>query len=204
MKNHFPRCQGSKSVSRKRKADIFALDPVMKRLSDIAESENEAPVVKKQSKVPKVPKFSKSLKDPVNKADMNARKYVKAQKSWSTNNPYLKDNKPGKKSKKSTSQSNVSESKNCIICLENFPCSQVKQHNICDQAMCVVCLVNLMKFSKNDASMPDDIIVCPCCNTKCDLILDFYSLDQFGQIDPKGLDIIQIINEKAEKKSSLG
>ena len=73
----------------------------------------------------------------------------------------------------------------CVICMEDLPGNELKQHNACDCVMCLPCLERTIEHHFNDDSIPKDYIKCPGCRQECEPETEFVSLDQIGKIKPK-------------------
>lgn len=97
------------------------------------------------------------------------------------NNPNLMD---------SCSATTNTEYQSCVICMEDLPTSELKQHNACDCVICVPCLERTIEHHMSyeagaDTSLPKDHIKCPGCRQEAEPETEFVSLDQIGKSKPK-------------------
>ena len=73
----------------------------------------------------------------------------------------------------------------CVICMEDLPSEELKQHNACDCVMCAPCLERTIEHHINDTSVPQNHIKCPGCRQVVEPETEFVSLDQIGKSKPK-------------------
>jgi len=79
------------------------------------------------------------------------------------------------------------EFQSCVICMEDLPCNELKQHNACDCVMCLPCLERTIEhhMTYESGTLPKGHILCPGCRQECDPETEFVSLDQIGKSKPK-------------------
>lgn len=73
----------------------------------------------------------------------------------------------------------------CVICMEDLPGNELKQHNACDCIICIPCLERTVEHHSADTSLPKDYIKCPGCRQEAEPETEFVTLDQIGKIKPK-------------------
>lgn len=78
------------------------------------------------------------------------------------------------------------EYQSCVICMEELPPDQVRQHNACKCVMCNPCIDRSIEHHENaDQDMPKGQIRCPGCRENADPAVEFVRLDQIGKSRPK-------------------
>ena len=80
----------------------------------------------------------------------------------------------------------AAEYQSCVICMEELPPDQVRQHNACKCVMCNPCIDRSIEHHENaDQDMPKGQIRCPGCRENADPAVEFVRLDQIGKSRPK-------------------
>ena len=78
------------------------------------------------------------------------------------------------------------EYQSCVICMEELPPDQVRQHNACKCVMCNPCIDRSIEHHENaDRDMPKGQIRCPGCRENADPAVEFVRPDQIGKSRPK-------------------
>ena len=80
-------------------------------------------------------------------------------------------------------QSVDTDFQSCVICMEDLPSTELKQHNACDCVMCLPCLERTIEHHMNyeSDSVPKNHIKCPGCRQEAEASVEFVTLDQIGK-----------------------
>ncbi len=90
------------------------------------------------------------------------------------------------KDEESPGSNNVAQAlQSCVICMEDLPGNELKQHNACDCVMCAPCLERTIEHHLSDETITKDYIRCPGCRQEAEPEIEFVSLDQIGKSKPK-------------------
>jgi hypothetical protein len=81
--------------------------------------------------------------------------------------------------------SSTLEYQSCVICMEDLPSNELRQHNACDCVMCTPCLDRTIEHHCNDSSVMKDHIKCPGCRQEAEPSSEFVTLDQIGKSKPR-------------------
>ncbi len=74
----------------------------------------------------------------------------------------------------------------CVICMEELPADQVRQHNSCKCVMCNPCVERTIEHHEAiDREIPKGMIKCPGCRETADPMTEFVPPDQIGKSKPK-------------------
>ena len=73
----------------------------------------------------------------------------------------------------------------CVICMEDFPTSKLRQHNACDCVMCEPCLDRTVEHSQHENGSSNGVIKCPSCRQDASIESEFVTLDMIGKSMPK-------------------
>ncbi len=78
-----------------------------------------------------------------------------------------------------------SEYQSCVICMEDLPANELRQHNACDCVMCTPCLDRTLEHHQTDTTIEKGYIKCPGCRADAEPSVEFVTLDQIGKSKPK-------------------
>jgi hypothetical protein len=81
--------------------------------------------------------------------------------------------------------SSMLDYQSCVICMEELPPEQVRQHNACSCVMCTPCLDRTLEHHESDVEIPKGQIKCPGCRENADPAVEFVTIDQIGKSKPK-------------------
>ena len=82
----------------------------------------------------------------------------------------------------SSSEVKTLEYQTCVICMEDLPGNELRQHNACDCVICTPCLDRTIEHHQTtDTTLPKDHIKCPGCRQEAEPSTEFVTLDQIGE-----------------------
>ena len=83
----------------------------------------------------------------------------------------------------SSTQIKTLEYQTCVICMEDLPGNELRQHNACDCVICTPCLDRTIEHHQTtDTSLPKNHIKCPGCRQEAEPSVEFVTLDQIGEL----------------------
>ena len=86
----------------------------------------------------------------------------------------------------SSSEVKTLEYQTCVICMEDLPGNELRQHNACDCVICTPCLDRTIEHHQTtDTTLPKDHIKCPGCRQEAEPSTEFVTLDQIGEKNSK-------------------
>lgn len=77
------------------------------------------------------------------------------------------------------------EYQSCVICMDDLPPDQVRQHNVCNFVLCNPCIERSVEHHDGESDVPKGHIKCPGCRENVDPELEFVSPNQLGKSKPK-------------------
>eukprot|EP00094_Tigriopus_californicus_P011792 TCALIF_11390-PA protein Name:"Similar to USP4 Ubiquitin carboxyl-terminal hydrolase 4 (Bos taurus)" AED:0.25 eAED:0.27 QI:0/0/0/0.75/1/1/4/0/1396 len=77
------------------------------------------------------------------------------------------------------------EYQSCVICMDDLPPDQVRQHNVCNFVLCNPCIERSVEHHDGESDVPKGHIKCPGCRENVDPEQEFVSPNQLGKSKPK-------------------